>query len=91
MFLLEQQQLTGPFNLVGPTPATAREVTQALARLMKRPHWLGLPTWAVKLMGEAGPEILLSSQKITPARLLEAGFRFEHQTIDEAIAEIPHL
>ena len=91
VFLLEQQQLTGPFNLVGPTPATAREVTQALARLMKRPHWLGLPTWAVKLMGEAGPEILLSSQKITPARLLEAGFRFEHQTIDEAIAEIPHL
>ena len=91
VFLLEQQQLAGPFNLVGPTPATAREVTQALARLMKRPHWLGLPTWAVKLMGEAGPEILLSSQKITPARLLEAGFRFEHQTIDEAIAEIPHL
>lgn len=91
VFLLENQELTGAFNLVGPTPARAVEVTKALAKLMRRPHWLGLPTWAVRLMGEAGPEILLSSQRILPTRLLEAGFHFEHSTIADAIAEIPAL
>ncbi len=91
VFLLETKKLTGVFNLVGPTPARAVEVTKALATLMRRPHWLGLPTFAVKLMGEAGPEILLSSQRILPKRLLDAGFNFEHSTISDAIAAIPEL
>jgi len=91
VFLLEHQELTGPFNLVGPTPARAAEVTKTLAKLMRRPHWLGLPTWAVRLMGEAGPELLLASQRILPAKLVEAGFTFEHSTIAEAIGAIPEL
>ncbi len=91
VFLMENTKLTGAFNLVGPTPARAVEVTKALAKLMRRPHWLGLPTFAVKLMGEAGPEILLSSQRILPKRLLDAGFDFEQSTIAEAIAAISEL
>jgi len=91
VFLMENKKLKGAFNLVGPTPARAVEVTRALAKLMRRPHWLGLPTFAVKLMGEAGPEILLSSQRIVPKRLLDAGFDFEHSTIAEAIAAISEL
>ena len=91
VFLLENKKLKGAFNLVGPTPARAVEVTRALAKLMRRPHWLGLPTFAVRLMGEAGPEILLSSQRIVPKRLLDAGFNFEHSSISDAIAAIPEL
>ena len=91
VFLMENKKLKGAFNLVGPTPARAIEVTKALAKLMRRPHWLGLPTFAVKFMGEAGPEILLSSQRILPKRLLDAGFNFEHSTITDAIGAIPEL
>jgi len=81
--------MKGAYNLSAPTPAPSREVTRELARQMGRPHWLGLPTLAINaLMGEAGRELLLSSQKVQPTRLKQAGFRFEDTTIDQAIARI---
>jgi len=88
VFLVEHQELSGPFNLTGPTPAQAREVTQALARALRRPHWLGLPEFAVKLLlGEAGRELLLASQKVIPHNLTLAGFEFDDQTIDQALTQ----
>lgn len=77
------------FNLVGPTPATATDLTKELARVLRRPHLLGLPTFAVKaLMGEAGEELLLSSQRVINQRLDIIGFRFDDLTIADAIARM---
>lgn len=89
VFLLEHEELSGVFNLAGPTPATATDVTTELAHQLGRPHWLGLPEFAVKwVLGEAGRELLLASQKVIPQKLRMAGFEFTHQTIDEAIREV---
>lgn len=77
------------FNLVGPTPATATNLTTELARALRRPHLLGLPTFAITaLMGEAGEELLLSSQRVISQRLDIIGFRFDDLTIADAIARM---
>jgi len=76
-------------NLVGPTPATATDLTTELARALRRPHLLGLPTFAITaLMGEAGEELLLSSQRVISQRLDIIGFRFDDLTIADAIARM---
>jgi uncharacterized protein (TIGR01777 family) len=77
--------LSGPVNLVGPTPARAIEVTRELARVMNRPHLLVIPTFAIGLIGAAGRELLLWSQKVTPTALEKDGFVFEHRTVAEAL------
>ena len=83
--------LRGPVNLAGPTPATSDRVTHALAEAMNRPHAFVLPERLIALgMGEAGRELLLASQKMVPAKLLADGFRFRHETIEQAIAELVH-
>lgn len=80
---------TGAYNLVGPTPATALEVTKTLAQLMHRPHLIGLPRFAITtLMGEAGEHLLLSSQKISSQKLQDSGFRFDDVTIDDALSRM---
>ena len=77
------------FNLVGPTPATATDLTTELARALRRPNLLGLPTFAITaLMGEAGEELLLSSQRVISQRLDIIGFRFDDLTIADAIARM---
>jgi uncharacterized protein (TIGR01777 family) len=79
-------ELEGPVNLAGPTPATAAQITRRLAEDLKRPHLLRLPEKAVELgMGDLGRELLLPSAKVVPAKLLADGFRFRHETSDEAI------
>ena len=88
-YLANHETAFGVFNLVSPTPASALDQTKALARGMKRPHWLGFPRFAIiALMGEAGKEILLTSQRVIPERLLAAGFKFDDQTLEAAVSRL---
>jgi hypothetical protein len=81
--------LRGPVNLAGPTPATADRVTRALAAAMHRWHLLQLPEGLIStMMGDAGRELLLASQKQVPAKLLADGFRFRHETVEQAVEEL---
>ena len=82
---LIDSKVSGPVNLVGPEPATSLELTKALSRAVSRPHLLGIPPFALKLLGEAGQELLQSSTKIEPTVLTADGFTFEHATVDVAI------
>lgn len=77
------------FNVVGPQQATANDVTKELARALRRPHLLGLPTFAIKaLLGEAGVELLLTSQRITSKALPVTGFEWDDPSILSAIARM---
>jgi hypothetical protein len=38
------------------------------------------------VLGEAGDALLLSSEKVAPAKLLADGFEFRHETAGQAIA-----
>lgn len=89
---LVNSQLTGPVNLVGPTPATSGTLMRALARLMHRPYWLPAPRFAISLgLGEAGRELLLSSQRVLPRALTTDGFTFSsvrpQQALTAALSE----
>ena len=84
-FLVENK-VSGPVNLVAPTPETSGVIMKTLAKLMKRPYWLPVPRFAISLLlGEAGKELLLSSQKISPEVLLSSGFTFENTDLSSAL------
>ena len=83
---------TGPYNLTAPNPVTNSELTAAMHAACKRPDfpWLRVPTPLLKLgLGEMSAE-LLTSARVLPARLQQAGFTFEYPTIGAALAaELP--
>lgn len=79
--------ITGPVNLCGPTPATARDIGEELARQMHRPYLLPAPTWALRLgIGrDAADALLLSDAKVLPEVLARSGFEFTAPTAQAAI------
>ena len=78
--------LIGPVNLVGPTPATSDELTRALAKKLRRWYLFRIPAWVIRtLLGDAGQELLLTSQNVTPAQLLADGFEFREITAQAAL------
>lgn len=81
-------ELSGVVNLAGPTPATSVEVTDGLAEVLHRWHPFSVPTFAIKALGDAGDDLLLSSQKVSPERLVADGFEFRHVTVREALSEL---
>ncbi|WP_353828999.1 TIGR01777 family oxidoreductase [Agromyces sp. SYSU T0242] len=85
MHLLDSH-LSGPVNLVGPTPATADRIMAALAERMHRPYVIPVPERVLEAaLGKAADDLLLASQKVRPQRLIDDGFRFRHPTVESAI------
>jgi uncharacterized protein len=90
MFLLalEQPTLHGPMNGVAPNPVTNAELSRALAHALGRPCWLPVPPLALRVVLGEVASIVATGQRVVPKRALDAGFRFEYPTIDEALAAI---
>jgi uncharacterized protein (TIGR01777 family) len=80
--------LEGPVNTTAPRPVTNAEFTKALGRALRRPTVFPIPPLALKVLygAEMAEETVLASQRAVPARLLEAGFEFRHQDIDDGLA-----
>jgi uncharacterized protein len=77
--------VTGAVNVTGPAPVTNAEFTRTLGRVLHRPAVLAVPGFALRLArGEFGQEAL-SGQRVLPAALTAARFRFEHPDIGSAL------
>jgi len=84
-YLLLENSLSGPINMVAPEPQTNRVFTQTLAQSLNRLAVLPLPKKILELLlGEAAC-LLLDSQKIVPHRLLESGFKFKFNSLKAAL------
>jgi uncharacterized protein (TIGR01777 family) len=82
---LDDPRWTGPVNAVAPTPVRNAELTETLARVVRRPALVPVPAFAVRaLLGELAGE-LLGSRRVVPARAAELGFRFAAPTLREAL------
>lgn len=82
LFCMETPSLSGAVNLVAPEPVTNQEFTATLGGALNRPHVATMPAFAARLVfGEMADEMLLSSCRVAPKKLQEAGFTFLHPEI----------
>lgn len=86
-FLLTAE-VSGPVNLAGPTPATNAEYTKALGRALHRPAVVPVPMFGPSLLlgRELAEALLLTSARVVPSALTDAGFSFRHPTIEACFA-----
>jgi uncharacterized protein (TIGR01777 family) len=76
----------GAVNCVAPRPVTNTEMTQTLARLLRRPAWLRVPPLALRIAYGEFSEEALRSQRVLPAQALANGFTFRHAELEDALA-----
>lgn len=88
IFLLEGEELSGPFNASAPKPVTNAEFTQALANKLNRPAVLPAPATALKLAFGEMSRLLLTGARMLPARLEKAGFDFRYPRLEDALENI---
>jgi uncharacterized protein (TIGR01777 family) len=87
-FLIESGA-QGPFNLVAPNPVRYAEFARALGRALRRPSFIPVPAFALRLlMGQKADELLLTSQRVVPDCLLQHGFKFQYPEIEPALRHI---
>lgn len=83
--LIDNDALSGPFNVTAPQPLTNREITAAMGRVLRRPTLFAVPAPVLRaVLGEMAGDVL-GSQRVLPMRLLESGFTFAFPGIEESI------
>ena len=87
LYALDTPTLSGPCNAAAPQPVTNRDFTKTLGRVLGRPTLLPVPSFVPKLLygKEAAEALVLGSIRAMPGVLQDAGFRFEHPTLDAAL------
>lgn len=87
-FLLRSRH-QGPVNVCAPESADVNTLIAALAAALHRPALLRVPSPALRLvMGKLADELLLPSQRMEPAALVEGGFVWQHASVERAAAWI---
>lgn len=89
LFLIDRQDIEGPFNCTAPQPVRNSEMTRAIGAALGVPTLpLHVPGFLMKLiLGEFGT-ILLEGQKVIPGRLAKLGFPFAFPTIQSALQDL---
>lgn len=86
-YTIDTPEISGPINAVAPEPATNRQFTKALGRVLGRPTVFPVPGFAPKLLygSECAKALVLGSIRVIPKRLLDAGFTFQFVDLDAAL------
>jgi len=87
--ILTHSSIEGSVNVVSPNPVRQAEFSHLLAQLLHRPHFLSIPAWALRLrFGLMADELLLSSAKAEPAKLVASKFRFLYPDLRSALCKV---
>lgn len=86
--LLQDESLSGPFNLTASEPATNADFTQALARAVHRPAWFVTPAFLLRLALGERASLLLEGQRVIPERMRQIGFQHRHPRLAEALWDV---
>ena len=90
--LITSPESNGIYNLVAPTPETNREFSRKLASALRRPL-LPAPGFATRIglrlaLGEMADELLLTSCRVVPNRLIAEGFAFQHPQLEDYLSSV---
>ena len=86
LHIISNKHLSGPVNAVSPSPVTNADLTKMLGRILSRLSGIPVPSIVVrKVFGEFADATLLSSARIKPIKLLEAGYEFRFPNLEFAL------
>ncbi len=79
----------GAVNAVAPQPVQNREFTATLGRVLRRPTLFPVPRILLKILfGQMADEALLASARVHPKKLLESGYVFRHERLEQALRHV---
>jgi hypothetical protein len=89
LFVMENEYITGSLNLDAPESVRMLEFCKKLGKILRRPSWMHVPVFILKLaFGEMAEPLLLHGQKMIPKKLSDAGFKFQFPKLEDALRDL---
>ncbi|MGD1840255.1 MAG: TIGR01777 family oxidoreductase [Thermonemataceae bacterium] len=86
---LENEQMEGVYNAVGPAPVTNEQLTKATASVLRKPLILPkVPAFTLKMtMGEMA-SIVLGGNKVSNEKIVQTGFTYQFPELKPALENL---
>ena len=89
IWAMENGNIEGALNAAAPDSKMNSDFTVAVADQLGRLLVSRVPAMTLRLaFGEMANEMLLASQRVMPETALDAGFRFEFPSLEEALRDL---
>ncbi|WP_342471894.1 TIGR01777 family oxidoreductase [Metasolibacillus sp. FSL H7-0170] len=88
LYLIETSSLEGPINFTAPHAQRMKSFGKTVGRVLNRPHWLPVPSFALQLALGEKSVLVLEGQHVVPDKLVAAGFTFQFPTLEEALRDL---
>ncbi len=89
LYIINTPKIKGPVNLTAPEPVTNTVFSKKLAKVFSKKVFFIMPKLLVTLLwGQMGKETLLASANVKPEKLLDHGFKFQHETLLPALKDL---
>ncbi|WP_449539075.1 TIGR01777 family oxidoreductase [Ferdinandcohnia sp. Marseille-Q9671] len=87
-FLLQNKTVSGPINFTASNPVQMKAFGQTVGKVLRRPHWLPVPGFALRLLLGEMSILVIEGQRVLPKKLEDHGFTFSYDTLEEALEDI---
>lgn len=86
--IINDESLSGVFNATSEFSVTNLEFSNVLSRLLQRPSFVKVPTFALKTVLGERSVILLEGAKVIPKRFKDLKFHYQYPTVEKALKEV---
>ena len=74
---IEDEEMRGAYNAVSPSPTTNKELTVAIARVLRKPLWLpNVPSFVLKMLLGEMADLVLKGCQVSAAKIQKEGYQF---------------
>ena len=88
VFALENPKVDGPLNLTAPNPVTNATFSKMLGRVLRRPSFMKVPGFALKMLLGEQALIVLTGQRVLPTKAQQLGFTFRHTELESTLRKL---
>jgi uncharacterized protein (TIGR01777 family) len=83
---LRDTAMSGPLNVVSPNSVMNAGFTRALGRILGRQLPMPVPPFVLRMLyGAIADDVLLSSARVVPAKLVRSGYPFRYENLEDAL------
>ena len=86
---IDHEEISGAINATAPNPVRNKHFAKTLGKVLKRPAFIPMPAFVLKMMmGQMAEELLLSGQRVIPKKIMDSGYDFRFKQLSDALREI---
>ncbi|MUG99714.1 TIGR01777 family protein [Scytonema sp. UIC 10036] len=85
---LTRSDMQGVYNATAPAPVRMTELSTTMGRVMNRPSWLPVPSFAIEALLGEGAIVVLEGQQVLPKRTQSIGFQYNYPSVEPALVQI---